>query len=126
MAIAVGPWPVLFGRLAHAATTEGMATALASYVVSEQGRLRISEDVVFEVVAGEAVLLHLGTGVYFTLNPTGTRFWQLVEEGEDLDRVRERMLAEFDVPAERLVADLERLVGELEAKGLLVREKVGR
>jgi coenzyme PQQ synthesis protein D (PqqD) len=81
----------------------------------------ISDDVVFEVLDDETVLLNLTTGEYHTLNGTGTRAWQLIEEHGDLDRVREAMAAEFDVDAAKLDADLERLVSDLVARGLLNR-----
>ncbi|MCA1726779.1 MAG: PqqD family protein [Actinobacteria bacterium] len=81
----------------------------------------ISEDVVFEVLDDETVLLNLTTGEYHTLNGTGTRAWQLIEEHGDLDRVREAMVAEFQVDAVKLDADLERLVSDLVARGLLNR-----
>ena len=43
-------------------------------------RLTIPEDVVVRDLAGEAVLLHLGTGTYFGLDTVGTRIWHLLAE----------------------------------------------
>lgn len=81
--------------------------------------VRISEDVAYEVLDGEAILLQFDSGVYFELNETGTRILQLIEEYGDLARVREEMRTEFDVDPTILEADLASLVEELNAKGLV-------
>ena len=38
-------------------------------------------DVIDEVFDGEAVLVHLRTGFYYALSPTGTAFWRLLAPG---------------------------------------------
>jgi hypothetical protein len=82
--------------------------------------VRIADDVVFEVLDDETVVLNLTTGEYHTLNGTGTRAWQLIEEHGDLDRVREAMEAEFQVEPEQLGADLDRMVSDLIERRLLL------
>lgn len=39
------------------------------------------EVIVTELEGKEAVLLHLGTRMYFTLNETGLRIWQMLSSG---------------------------------------------
>jgi hypothetical protein len=82
-------------------------------------KFSISEDVVCEVAEGEAVLLDLKRGVYYSLDPVGSRFWELLRAGSDLDAARERLLAEYDVTPDQLGRDLERLVADLAQRGLL-------
>ena len=36
---------------------------------------------------GEAVLLHLGTTTYYTLNQTGARIWKLLGDGHSVQDV---------------------------------------
>src|SRR4051812_15119232 len=48
--------------------------------VSIANRVKISDDVLFQELQGEAVLLELKTGVYFGLDKVGTRVWQLLGE----------------------------------------------
>ncbi len=86
---------------------------------SLKDRVRVSEDVVFREIDGEAVLLELKTGIYFGLNPVGTRIWSLLTENDSLQRVFETMQAEYEVSAEQLEQDLLNLVGTLLAKGLI-------
>lgn len=40
--------------------------------------LKHSEQVTFQTVAGEAILIRLDTGTYFSLNEVGTDFWELL------------------------------------------------
>jgi hypothetical protein len=82
--------------------------------------LRVSNDVVFRELDGEAVILNLVTGIYFGLDHVGTRMWQLVEQHGQLDVVLERLRDEFDAPAQTLEEDLVRLTSQLIDKGLLV------
>ena len=89
--------------------------------VSLETRLKVSDDVVFRELDGEAVLLNLASGLYFGLNPIGTRMWQLIDERRDLADVAAVLCDEFDAPAATIEADLVRLVGELLARGLMVR-----
>ena len=46
-------------------------------------RIEISEDVLFQEVGGETVLLDLASEQYFGLDAVGTRIWQLLGEGAD-------------------------------------------
>ena len=82
-------------------------------------RLRIPEDVIYRDVAGEAVILNLETGVYFGLDPVGSRIWSLIGELRDSDKVLEALLAEYDVEEKQLRADLDELVGQLLTNALL-------
>jgi hypothetical protein len=83
-------------------------------------RVRISDDAVFQEVAGEAVILQVADGIYFGLDPVGTRLWRLIEAHGALRPVFDAALAEFDVTADVLERDLLALVGQLAAKRLVV------
>ncbi len=82
-------------------------------------RVRVSDDVVFRELEGEAVLLNLASGMYFGLDPIGTRVWQLLGEHQMLRAVLERMLDEFDVDRETLQSDLLSLADDLSSHGLI-------
>ncbi len=87
--------------------------------LSLQDTIRISDDVVFRQLEGEAVILNLETGVYFGLNEAGTRIWSLLQEDGSLERVVERMQNEYAVSAEALQEDVLRLVDQMLEKGLV-------
>ena len=49
----------------------------------------------------------------------GTRFWQLLDAGSDLDDAVNQLLSQYEVDEETLRADLLRLLAELQAAGLV-------
>ena len=82
--------------------------------------LRPSPDVIFRELEGEAVLLDLASGRYFGLNAVGTRIWMLLESGSTAADAAAALAAEFEADADRIARDVDELVGELRARGLLV------
>ena len=85
-------------------------------------RLRVPDDVILRDLAGEALLVHLGTGTYFGLDATGTRIWHLLAEHGAREKVVAPMLQEFDVEEAQLRRDLDALIAQLLEKGLLEEE----
>jgi hypothetical protein len=81
--------------------------------------VRVPKDVVFRELDGEAVILNLESGMYFGLDPIGTRIWRLVEENGSLRAVWEAMQREFEAPGDTLRSDLLTFINELSAKGLV-------
>jgi hypothetical protein len=88
--------------------------------LSLDSHVRISEDAVFRELEGEAVILHLDAGVYFGLNPVGTRLWQMIGTHGQLRPVFDAALAEFAVDPQVLERDLLDLVARLGDKRLVV------
>ena len=79
----------------------------------------VSPNVVAREVGGETMLLDLASGTYFGLDQVGGRFWQLLEEGQSPREARSVLLAEYDVEPEVLDVDLEHLLADLAANGLV-------
>ena len=79
----------------------------------------ILAEVMARSVGDETVLLDLASGTYYGLDPVAARVWQLMSEGKPLSAVCDLMLAEYDVARDALEADMLRLLGELQAKGLV-------
>ena len=81
--------------------------------------VRLRDGVITKVVGHEMVLLDYEHGIYYGLNDVGARTLSLMAEGCSLVEVVDRLLEEFEVSRSALQADLERLLGELQSKGLL-------
>jgi len=79
----------------------------------------VNDDVLFQELQGEAVLLNLKSGVYFGLDPVGTRIWKLFAEHEVLSEVAQAVVAEYDVAEDRCSEDLLKLVDDLEKQELV-------
>jgi hypothetical protein len=80
---------------------------------------RVSADVVFRELDGEAVLLDLASGRYFGLNAVGTRVWTALAGGATAAEAVDAVAAEFDAPPAEIAADIDALVADLIARGLL-------
>ena len=76
-------------------------------------RVKLSEDVLFQELQGEGVLLEMTTGVYFGLDRVGTRTWQLLGESGVIADLVSVLIQEYDVSEERCESDVRTLVGEL-------------
>jgi hypothetical protein len=81
--------------------------------------VHLAEGVVFRELEGETVILNLESGIYFGLDPVGSRIWQLCQDLHSLRSVWQAMQAEFDATAEELQTDLLGLVDELTRQGLV-------
>jgi hypothetical protein len=90
-------------------------------------RLQPCTDVILtELGDGTGVLLHLGTKFYFTLNVTGVTVWKTLErqrEGVTRASLAAELTDRFRVDLASAARDLEPLVDELLAEGLVARTK---
>lgn len=91
--------------------------------MSTRRDFRVPKDVVCEVLDGEAVLLNLKTGRYFSLNQTATRMWQALGRFRSCDAALASLTSELNADGCRVRADLEALVEELLSVGLLELEE---
>jgi len=49
-------------------------------------KLKRSDNVTFQNVAGEAILIRLDTGTYFSLNKAGTEFWEMLDGQQTIEQ----------------------------------------
>ena len=82
-------------------------------------RLCRSPGVASAEVQGDAVLLELRRGTYYSLNRTGAVVWELLAEPRTLAEIHAALLARFDVEAAALHADLAELLADLRLHGLV-------
>jgi hypothetical protein len=87
-------------------------------MVTLQNRVVVCDDVVFRALGEESVILSLDTGMYFGLDPVGTRIWTLLPE-RDLAQVAEMIHQEFDADLPQIQSDVLALVEQLIAKRLV-------
>ena len=88
---------------------------------------QVSADVPSDLSAVESasspssnvVILHLQDGIYYELNETGSRVWELVQQPCRLGTIFDSLLCEYDVDSERCWDDLVALAQDMLARGLL-------
>jgi len=78
-----------------------------------------SKEAVSCDLEGEAVILHAGSGTYFGLDAVGAQIWNLLQEERTFAEVRNYLMAEYDVSAERCEADLTSLLGQMQEQCLI-------
>ena len=87
--------------------------------MSDSPTHRVPEDVLAAHLEGEAVLLHMDTKNYYRLNATAAHVFRGLERGLGRDALLDGLCAEFDVEREVAAAELDRLLADLSARGLV-------
>lgn len=77
-------------------------------------------NVHWTILEGEAVLLNLDNGVYYTLNPMGTVIWGFFIEDQSFKEILVSICERFAVTHEQAREDLEALVTRLHQEGLII------
>jgi hypothetical protein len=79
------------------------------------------EEVAVEVMQGEAVLIHLGTGHYYSMDRVGAEIWQMIDGHGSVDEMVVRLSARYGASSDQVRADVNRLVDELLSEHLVCR-----
>jgi hypothetical protein len=67
----------------------------------------------------ESAILNLKNSVYYGLDPVGARVWCLLQEPKSVSELRDTLLSEYDVEAERCERDLIELLEKMRCEGLI-------
>lgn len=67
----------------------------------------------------ESSILSLKNSVYYSLDPVGTRIWELLRQSRSVGSILEVLLEEYDVEPERCERDLLAILGKLQQEGLI-------
>lgn len=89
-------------------------------------RFRIPTHALGKRVGEEVVILDLSGGEYLSLNPVGSRIWELIEEGRSLAEIYDVVSDEYDAPRETITNDIDNLVRELTDRRLIEEEPSGK
>ena len=77
------------------------------------------ERVLTQRADDELVLLDVDAGSYLALNEVGGRVWELCDGTRTIEAIVLAISAEFDAPLEVIEADVQALLKELAADGLV-------
>jgi hypothetical protein len=86
--------------------------------INAASRLRHSASATFQSVAGEAILIHLRTGAYYSLNEVGTVFWEMLDGAKTVGECAAQIAGEYDALPGQVEADLIEVAGDLVREGL--------
>lgn len=83
-------------------------------------RYRLKADnIAATVIDGEAIIVNLTTGVYYSMDTVGGEIWQMIEQGLSVPRISALVMARYQVDEDRARTDVEALVGKLSAEDLI-------
>ncbi len=81
-------------------------------------RFRVDPDkVVHETIEGEAILIHLDNGYYYSLDGAGAEIWGLLAESRSVDEATEALARVYE--SDDLGSEVRRIADELVAENLL-------
>lgn len=81
---------------------------------------QLAEDVLFQKVAEETVILEPETGEYYTLNAIATFMIEQLQQGYAKSKVIDLVLEKYQVSKAEVSQDIEELLAQMLKQGLLV------
>ena len=78
-----------------------------------------SPTATYQRVDQEAILIDLNTGSYYSLNDTGTAFWELLDGQRTIADCAHLIALEYEAEIGVIEADLLELAAELNREGLI-------
>lgn len=78
-----------------------------------------SSDAKYELVEDEAIIIDLKTGSYYSLNDTGTMFWELIDGQRSVAACAAEIAKEYDVAASEVEGDILELAEGFLSEGLI-------
>jgi hypothetical protein len=89
--------------------------------VPAASRFKINEkDVSAKVIDGEAIIINLASGKYYSLDKTGAVAWVLIGGGYSLDESADILSSHFSAPLGQVRDDLAKLLDDLLGQKLVV------
>lgn len=83
-------------------------------------RLRPNEEeVAAKVMDGEAILINLSNGMYYSMDKVGGLIWEMIEGNHNMEEIVAAIIAHYDASPEQVQADVERLATELVEENLV-------
>jgi hypothetical protein len=76
-------------------------------------------DIAAEVIEGEAVIINLATGVYYSLDGVAGTIWRLVSDRLDVASIVNRLVASYEVDMADAERDVRNVLRQLLDEGLI-------
>lgn len=87
--------------------------------ISSNSIIVATSDQVCSALGEEIIILQFEKGVYFGLNGVGRVVWKQIQSPCRVEEIRDAIMREYEVSADRCELDLMRLLQELHQQGLV-------
>jgi coenzyme PQQ synthesis protein D (PqqD) len=78
-----------------------------------------AEEVAADILDGEAVMINLSTGMYYSMAETGALVWALLDAGRSVEEIGAALARRYDVARDRADADVRLLLAKLVEENLV-------
>lgn len=87
--------------------------------VMRGSRIARNEEIVFNEMDGEIVMMSVERGEYFGLNSIGGRIWGMLERPCTAAEIIDRLRPDFDVESDRLAEDVLAFLNHMVSQGIV-------
>lgn len=77
------------------------------------------EEVAAKVIDGEAIIINLATGFYYSMDKVGGVIWNMIEQKSSLEKMVAAIVERYEVSREQAETDIELLVQDLQRENLI-------
>jgi hypothetical protein len=77
------------------------------------------EEVAAKVIDGEAIIINLANGIYYSMDKVGGLIWDMVQTGHSLEEIIQGVTERYDVAREKVESDVVELVEEMLRENLV-------
>lgn len=84
-------------------------------------RFRVNEKLVTsKIIDGEAIIINLASGMYYSLDKSGASVWMLIGGGYSIEEIADVVSGRYSIPVERVREDVDRLIIEMVKQSLVL------
>ncbi len=87
--------------------------------LAPESRIALSKNLASCDLAGELAIVNFDNGVYYGLDRTGARIWNLLREPSTVEQLCDTLAGVYDVDPSTLESDVRAFVRELAEHGLV-------
>ncbi|MBN2059581.1 MAG: HPr-rel-A system PqqD family peptide chaperone [Deltaproteobacteria bacterium] len=76
-------------------------------------------DPILAEVDGEAMMIDVEKGMSYFLNETALLIFKMLNQGKDIDDIKQTLMKEYDVDEKEAEGDIREFIDRLDKKGIL-------
>ncbi|HUF08952.1 MAG TPA: PqqD family protein [Rhodothermales bacterium] len=84
------------------------------------------DEVVSKVIDGEAIVINLSNGIYYSMDKVAALVWDLIDRQVSVQTIADEVASRYDVAPAQAAADLEKFVAQLAEEKLISETSGGR